>query len=322
MAFIVCVAASIFLTLPKDEQHFARMVGACAAVVLALCYIGVMVVPRYAVHQFTDELEPMLEGDWRGLFSHKNTAGAAMVIIVFLGLYVSRALGVLYGLPIVLFALLFLFLSGSKTSAALLPVTMAVAFLLVRVPYIRLLTAFGTLATLCFFTIGSAVSERVAGMVSAVGVDATFTRRTEVWNLALEHIPKRLWTGYGYQSFWRNTDLMHGFREEFSWAVAAVNAHNGYLDILLTAGIPGMVLAAILLLFLPVRYIALAAKKGSERRLTELFTRIWLFGMLAACLESILLATNGALWFMMLIAVFGLRLQARAHLKERPPHRS
>lgn len=320
MAFIVCVAASIFLTLPKDEQHFARMVAACSGIILALCYLGVMLFPRYAVHQFTDELEPMLEGDWRGLFAHKNTAGAAMVIIVFLGFYVGRALGVLYGLPIVLLAVLFLILSGSKTSAALLPVTMAVAFVLVRVPYIRLLTSAGTLATLGFFTIGSALSERVAGMVSAVGIDATFTRRAEIWILALEHIPKRLWTGYGYQSFWRNADLMHSFREEFNWAVTAADAHNGYLDILLMAGVPGLIAAAILLLFLPVRYIARAERNGGERRLTELFVRIWFFGMLVACLESILFATNGALWFMMLIAIFGLRLQAKAILRRTRTH--
>ena len=36
--------------------------------------------------------------------------------------------------------------------------------------------------------------------------------------------------------------------------------------------------------------------------------------MLVACLESTLLATTGALWFSMLMAIFGLRLQARARL--------
>jgi len=315
MAFLICLAASVFLTLPRDERHFAAMVAGCSGIVLVLCYLGVLLFPRYAVHQFTDELEPLLEGDWRGLFNHKNTAGAAMVVLVFLGLYVNRTLGAIYGVPIVAGAAVFLLFSGSKTSAALLPLTLGLAFIVVRLRYLRLITAFGAIATLCFFTIGSAMSERIAGMVSAVGVDATFTKRAEVWRLALEHIPRRLWTGHGYHSFWRNAELMHGFREEHSWAVAAVDAHNGYLDILLTGGVPGSILAAILLLYLPVRYIARAEKLGSERRLTELFARIWLFGMLAACLESILFSTNSVLWFNMLIAVFGLRLQAQARLR-------
>ncbi len=315
MAFLICTAAGIVLTLPKDERHFAQMIALCCGVVLALCWFGALLFPRYAIHQFTDELEPMLEGDWRGLFAHKNTAGAAMVIILFFGLYVTRALNLIAGLAIIAAAGLFLLLTGSKTSIGLFPLSLLVAFLVVRVPYVRLLTLVGTLAAVSFFTIGSAVSERIAGLVASVGIDATFTRRTEIWQIALEHIEKRPWTGYGYQSFWRSADLMYGHREELNWAVNAADGHNGYLDLLLTAGIPGFALALVFLLVLPAFYVGRAEKHGAERRLTELFTRIWVFGMLVACLESTLLATTGALWFSMLMAIFGLRLQARARLR-------
>ena len=89
MAAIVCTAASVMLILPRDERHFAAMLAACTGIVLALCYVGVILFSRYAVHQFTDELEPLLEGDWRGLYSHKNTAGTVMVVAVLFGLYVT-----------------------------------------------------------------------------------------------------------------------------------------------------------------------------------------------------------------------------------------
>lgn len=152
-------------------------------------------------------------------------------------------------------------------------------------------------------------------LTARVGIDATFTRRTEIWQIALDHIGKRPWTGYGYQSFWRSADLMYGHREELNWAVNAADGHNGYLDLLLTAGIPGFALALAFLLVLPAFYVGRAEKHGAERRLTELFNRIWVFGMLVACLESTLLATTGALWFSILMAVFGLRLQAKARLR-------
>lgn len=315
MAAIVCTAASVMLLLPRDERHFAAMLAACTGLVLALCYAGVMLFSRYAVHQFTDELEPLLEGDWRGLYSHKNTAGTVMVVAVLFGLYVTRVLGPLVGLPIVLLAGVFLLFTGSKTSAAMLPATLAIAFLVVRLRYVRALVVVGALAGVWTLTIGSAVSERIAGVVKALGIDPTFTLRTEVWSLALEHIPRKPLLGHGYQSFWRNTDLMHGFREEFSWAVNAVNAHNSYLDLLLTAGIPGTLLMMVFLVALPLRYIAQAERHGARRRLTELYTRIWIFGLLAGCLESILFDTIGVVWFSILMAIFGLRLQARAHLR-------
>lgn len=316
MAAIVCTAASVMLILPRDERHFAAMLAACTAIVLALCYVGVILYSRYAVHQFTDELEPLLEGDWRGLYSHKNTAGTVMVVAVLFGLYVTRVLGPLVGLPIVLLACTFLLFTGSKTSAAMLPATLAIAFLVVRLRYARAFIVVASLAGVWTLTIGSAVSARIAGFVKSLGVDPTFTLRTEVWSLALEHIPKSPWRGYGYQSFWRNADLMHGFREEFSWAVNAVNAHNSYLDLLLTAGIPGTLLLMVFLIALPLRYIGQAERNGAARRLTELFTRVWIFGLLAGCLESILFDTIGVVWFSVLMAIFGLRLQARAHLRQ------
>jgi O-antigen ligase len=316
MAAIVCTAASVMLILPRNERHFAAMLAACTGLVLALCYAGVILFSRYAVHQFTDELEPLLEGDWRGLYSHKNTAGTVMVVAVLFGLYVTRVLGPLVGLPIVLLAGIFLVFTGSKTSAAMLPATLALSFLVVRLRYARALLVVGSLACVWTLTIGSALSERIAAFVKSLGVDPTFTLRSEVWSLALEHIPKKPWFGYGYQSFWRNTDLMHGFREEFSWAVNAVNAHNSYLDLLLTAGIPGTLLMMVFLVALPLRYIGQAERNGGSRRLTELFTRIWIFGLLAGCLESILFDTIGVVWFSMLMAIFGLRLQARAHLRQ------
>lgn len=312
---IVCLAASVFLTLPADERHFAGMIAACTAIVLVLCYAGVFLLSRYAVHQFTDELEPQLAGDWRGLYPHKNTAGTVMVVAVLFGLYVTRVLGPLVGLPLVLFASVFLVLTGSKTSVAMLPMTLGLAFLVVRLRRGRTLLVFGTLAVVWTVTLGSALSERMAAFVKSLGIDPTFTLRADVWKLAIEHIQKKPWLGHGYQSFWRGDGLMYAAREEFTWATSAVTAHNGYLDLLLTAGIPGLLLALVFLVALPIRYIAQAERRGGERRLTDLFTQIWLFGLLAACLESILFDTVGVLWFSILMAIFGLRLQAKARLR-------
>jgi hypothetical protein len=48
--------------------------------------------------------------------------------------------------------------------------------------------------------------------------------------------------------------------------------------------------------------------------------RIWLFVLLSSAFESYFLDNGGPLWFTMLIAVFGLRLQAHANLVDNPDH--
>jgi hypothetical protein len=41
--------------------------------------------------------------------------------------------------------------------------------------------------------------------------------------------------------------------------------------------------------------------------LNMLFLRVWLFGLLASCFESVLFQQIGEVWFVMLTATFGLR---------------
>ena len=76
--------------LPKNVRHFSDLIAAAALITLIACYLGVFLVPQLAVHQATDFLEPEHAGEWRGVFSHKNEAGAVMVMIVFIGLFVTR----------------------------------------------------------------------------------------------------------------------------------------------------------------------------------------------------------------------------------------
>ncbi|CEJ11592.1 O-Antigen ligase [bacterium YEK0313] len=316
MATIVVVAASIFLTLPRSERHFGKLLGIGLFIVLGLCYFGAIFMPRLAIHQATDAVEPMLDGDWRGLFNHKNAAGSAMVISMFCGFFVYRTWSAVAGILILVLSLIFLVNTGSKTSVGMVPAVMLVAFLLQKVAFLRPALVIGGIATINTFTIGSALSEQISGIVKSLGIDPTFTARTDLWQLAVESIMARPVTGYGYQSFWRSEALLHGFREEDTWATMANDAHNGYLDLLLTVGIPGFVLAMLFLVLLPLRYIDKAEQRGNRPALTVLFTRIWLFVLFTACLESIFFATGDAVWFMLLVSIFGLRLQAFARLRE------
>ena len=100
---------------------------------LAACYLGVLLAPALTIHQTSDLAEPELAGDWRGVFSHKNEASVAMVLFVFIGMFVARVRSLVLGGLIVVSALVFLLLTQSKTAIAMLPITLIVVALINRI---------------------------------------------------------------------------------------------------------------------------------------------------------------------------------------------
>ena len=78
--------------------------------------------PDLAIHSAFDvNSDPSHPGLWRGIFPHKNEAGAAMVILVIVGFYIATAASRVLGWSIVLLAAGLLVASGSKTAILLSP---------------------------------------------------------------------------------------------------------------------------------------------------------------------------------------------------------
>jgi O-antigen ligase len=98
------------------------------------------------------------------------------------------------------------------------------------------------------------------------------------------------------------------------WANAAAQAHNSYVNLALTIGIPGSALVAFWLIVLPLADYYRVAREPATDALRLLLLRICLYGAFASCFESIYFQM-GDIWFMLLIAVFGLRLLSVARLR-------
>ena len=93
-ALTACVitVTAVMMLLPKSQGELARWLATAALLLLAICYLGVMLVPHLSIHLATDTQEPLLAGDWRGAFGHKNVAAAMMAMMLFVGLYeIGRA---------------------------------------------------------------------------------------------------------------------------------------------------------------------------------------------------------------------------------------
>ena len=313
LATLTIVNAGIFLLLPRSERQFAGLLSMCCLGTLALAYLGVILWPHLAIHQASEVREPMNAGLWRGHFAHKNSAAAAMVMISFAGLYLYGTGRRIAGGAITLLAVAFLAHTGGKSSSAALPGILVVAWIFERWRAIRIPMVFLALAAFNIITIGCSVSPAMRTLVADLGIDPTFTNRIDIWRVGASAVMDKPLTGYGFQLFWQTDEMVYKAGGGMNWAVGAFNAHNAYLDAAITTGIPGLLLTLALLVWLPLRDVARAETRDNDPALTRFFIRIWLYGVFSACVESLYFQSGSLVWFMLIAAIFGLRLQASAH---------
>jgi O-antigen ligase len=314
LAIMVTVNASIYLLLPASERHFAKMLGIGTLIMLGVAYYGIAFKPTLSIHQASELREPMNAGLWRGHFPHKNSAAAAMVIAAFFGLFVMNSWSRLAGIAIVLLSFNFLIHTGGKTSTAMLPAILLLAWIFEKIRLLRIPIVIGGVGLFNLFAVGSAVFMPLSEFITELGIDATFTNRADIWRFAFTALAEQPITGYGFKAFWQTEELVHSGGAIETWAVAAANGHNSYLDIALMTGFPGLLLTVLWILILPLRNIARMASAEQHSHLTRLFTRVWLYTIFNAGLESLFYEGGNLLWFTFLFSLYGLHLQARAVL--------
>ena len=314
LATFTIFQASAILLLPLGREHFARLLAIGAIIVLAACYVGVAAFPHVSVHQASDFAEPGLAGDWRGFFTHKNGAGAAMVVLIFIGTYVYRACDRVTGISIVVLAAIFLEFTHSKSPRNLLPLVLILSYL---IPRLRSPLLAGGLVlfvplTLNFLTVGSLMFAPIGHLTDAMLPDPTYDGRTVIWQFALDHIAARPLFGFGFESFWRMPDLVAEWNYLESWGYEASDAHNGYLNIAVTTGLIGLALSMIWLIGQAFVDYRRALLRGADQALITLFLQIWLFGLCLGSFESTFFGGGDCLWFLVVTSIVGFRFMTWA----------
>jgi O-antigen ligase len=316
LAALTVFQAAVFLLVPQGRDHFSRLLAVGALIVLLLCYAGVIFLPELSIHQSADLAEPDLAGNWRGFFTHKNGAGAGMVILVFIGIFVARTSGAFLGALIIALAAMFLVFTESKSPIRLLPVVLGLSFLLVRLrnPTAKFIVAIGVPAIIAVLTIGSVEFEAIHALLSGWISDPTFTGRDEIWSFALDHIAERPVVGFGFQAFWGTPELVSNWTYLKSWGYRASDAHNGFLNVAVMTGLVGLAVSMVWIFVQPlIDHIRTPADR-TDPALNMLFLQIWLFGVCLSGFESELFSGGDVLWFMMVVSIIGLRYQATAEL--------
>jgi O-antigen ligase len=315
-ACVIAVAATLPL-LAKSQGELMRWFSIAALALLAVCYLGILLVPNLSIHLATDIQEPQLAGNWRGAFGHKNVAASVLAMLVFLGIYIVSSGARLSGAAVVVLASLFLLNTASKSSLALIGLVLALTSLtsIVGSYWLRAVMLLAPLVLLALLGIGTVMSDSLAAIAKLLPLDSSFTGRTDIWEFALQSLQLRLATGYGFEAFW-GTDAIRNVPQGLEWAEYASHSHNGYLDTALSMGLPGLALLIAVVVIVPLRNFQAADSGGNSGPLAMAFLRIWLFGLYLSSLESFLLDRADPTWFTFLVAVFGLHYLARFRVRE------
>ncbi|MEL6966614.1 MAG: O-antigen ligase [Pseudomonadota bacterium] len=320
-SLIVVLAAATALALPKTMAELSKALAFAVGATVLICYAGLVLYPDIAKHG-SDGFEAQHAGLWRGLYDHKNMASYVFAGFALIGWFVARTGRVILGLAIAVLSFIFMVQAGSKTVLAVFPLAWMTAVIASWISFapLRILVALAPVAALFTATLGAVLHPPLLEAIREIVPRLSYTGRTDLWEFGLQYLQAVPWTGYGFESFW-NTPRVVGMEQpiELNWDVRGiVHGHNSWLDIAISFGVPGAAVFFLVLVLMPLMDFARLPQSGNAARLGTLFIGLWVLTMLGACLESFFMRRADPVWFLLLMAVFGLRITAHMTAPKRP----
>jgi exopolysaccharide production protein ExoQ len=245
----VLLCALSFVVLGWDARRFQRVLLPALTLLLGGSLLFGLLRPQLGIHQ---ETSPELLHAWRGLTNNKNSLGdcASMGVILWLHAWLSRESGRWKALAGIAIAGACLLLSRSSTALMVTVMVSGLLLLLCRAPLrwrpaLPPLIVTGLLITVFYSLV---VLKLVPGLdfllkpvMLLTGKNMTFTGRTDIWAIVVDHARMHFWLGTGYGAYWIGP---------LPWApvyrvVALLNfypgsAHSGYLEIFNDLGLAGL----------------------------------------------------------------------------------
>ncbi len=268
--------------------------------VLIVNYLMVFLTP-YGIHSEVFGEESSVVGDWRGIIPHKNVAGAACAFTVLFFTFDNRQFPRIVSALVIAAATIFLYYTHSSTSELSLVLALAMGFA------IRTYDASHRFAVgICLaMVVGLALQilfVNLTALSDFVNDPGALTGRGAIWPLLFEYAREHLWTGAGFSSFWQIGADSPIWTLTNGWvAVYAAHGHNGFLDLLVTIGLPGMILAIVVMIVWPLLRLLLSQSIGKPRR--SLLMAIIIFCAGHNLAESTLLNTASLVEVFLLIAM-------------------
>ena len=274
------------------RMQLKLLIGAFS-LILVTSFLLAIFVPDLGIMPF-----PMA-GKWRGVFLHKNTLGsAATLLCILILLAAGEASALLRALFMLLFGIALVVLFKTQSLTALISLV-GIAFCL---PLFRALKYGYSFSFLIYLIVavlvtlgGLLVSAQWEPVLRLFGRDSSFTGRTDLWLAVIEMIGQKPTLGYGYMAFWQGAERPGlAVIEQVSWQMN--HAHNGYMDIMLSLGVVGLLLFVTGFIFKITHSVRLA-RHG--RSLVMLWPLVFLaYTFLNNLTEGTLLRPNNIYWIL------------------------
>ena len=284
----------LYIGMYLEPKHQYRILAVCLSIAAVLSLFVGLLVPHIGISP----------DGWQGVFFQKNTLGRMMCLgLVCLSFIIaSQRRYRLFAIAMVPLCATLLLLSGSVTAAA---VTVGLVAAIPFVPVLRWptrrLTTVGVAMTLVVIPLSLWVFQNADHVLKAMGKETHLTGRLPLWSLVRGEIATMPILGHGYAAFW-STPESDRFRVALNWDV--MNAHNGFLEMMLGLGIVGLVIFVIGIL----RNFILAfrvARAGDD--LDHAWPLFFLgFCMLWDITDSGLFAGNSVIWLLYTANAFWL----------------
>lgn len=292
-----------------------------AVTLVYLVCLSVLLAPVLPSGIHGAERAASLSGAWRGLFVHKNHAGVAALLAVILSYFFMRMERKPIWIIGMVFGVLLLILSKSKTSLALL-VPLVVCGIFVE----RYLRGVFSMSLTLFVVTSSSLLVLVLILVNfdalaeVLSDPRAFTGRVGIWMALNGVISDHFWGGVGYGSIYDvgDTSLLTRYGE--AWVSRVGHAHNGYVELWASIGLVGLVLAVVAFMLLPL-YRLLSAR-GHAPSFVGMLAAVIVLAMVHNMMETTLMHRPVLLWYALLIvAACADRLVAKRAIgfrRERP----
>ncbi|MDP9057746.1 MAG: O-antigen ligase family protein [Pseudomonadota bacterium] len=244
-----------------------RLLRDIVMIMIVVNYFAVFLL-NSGIHAYIPGQDPSIVGDWRGIFHHKNIAGSFLGLVVLLLIFDTQHTPRLMRYIFAAAALFFLWMTHSKTSIAMLGAALLVGTLIKAWPR-RERSLLVIAAPILIIMALPLLSMFEGKLVEQINDPYGFTGRNVIWRLLLDYAGQHLWTGAGFGSFWQIGTDSPIWSMSNNWvARAAGHGHNGYLDLLVTIGLPGLILALVTMFIWPALLLLLGESvPGGHRSL-------------------------------------------------------
>lgn len=235
---LVTTLLVLYIVARFSLREFVQTLATALGILAVFSVIAVVLRPDAALHH------GLHEGNWRGIYFHKNGLGREMAIgaVVFVvggqQKYISKGLAIAG----------FLLCSTLVLKASAVTAWIALGTVLALYPFLRALRfqysvklIIPIILLLFAGMIGVYLAGNYAVVLQMLGKEVTLTNRVFVWGYSWVSILERPLLGYGYNAFWQDSQLILA---ALDWA--SPHAHNNLLELVLDVGIVGTALITVI----------------------------------------------------------------------------